>query len=105
MRILFSIFLALCCSYSRADDINAARPPEAFETIGALTIPRIDAQNVTLAELLELLSAQTRQLDPSELNGISIFATGFDRVNSDNDASDAINNGNQCLPIIGCRPL
>lgn len=71
--------------------MNAAKPPEAFREIGALTIPRVDAQNVTLPELLEWLSAQIRQLDPSEQKGISIFATGFDRVNSDNDTSDAIN--------------
>jgi hypothetical protein len=89
MKIFLSIILALSTVCSHADNAKEKKPPAFIREVVAIKIPKIEAEDTTLSELIDFIALRIMELDPHKPGGISILTTGFkNTVDGSNPPAD-----------------
>lgn len=77
MKILFSIIFVISGLFGHAAAATEEKPPEFIREIVAIKIPKIDAKDTTLSELIDFIAHRIMELDPHKPGGISFLTSGF----------------------------
>ena len=89
MKLLLSIIFILSALFGHAEDAAGEKPPEFIREIVAIKIPKIDAKDATLSELIDFIAHRIMELDPHKPGGISFLTSGFrDRHDGNAQAVD-----------------
>jgi len=85
MKLLISIIFILSAVWGHADDASGEKPPEFIREVVAIKIPKIEAKDTTIHELIDFIASRIRELDPHKSSGISILTSGFQNANGINN--------------------
>ena len=85
MKLLLSAILLVSSTLSGADDSEKKRPPAFVQDIVAIKIPKIEAKNADLHELISFVAYKIVELDPRKPGGISFLTSGFGGAEVDDE--------------------
>ena len=76
MKFLLSIFFVLSAPFGHAAAATREKLPEFIREIVAIKIPKIDAKDTTLSELIDFIAHRIMELDTHKPGGISFLTAG-----------------------------
>jgi len=100
MKLLLSIICALSALLGHAADAAGEKPPEFIREIVAIKVPKIEAKDTTIHELISFIASRIRELDPHKPGGISILTSGFQNANGINNRPADVKDAEKKLDYI-----